>query len=238
MTFNPNNIFVDDEKGVTLLDFGNSLTEEEAIKLPVGRIVGTLPYLSLEQIGFTEYKIDARSDLFCTALILYRLLSGKLPFTIQNNSIEELLNQILKAEVQPIKELPAILNAILIKALKPSPDDRYQTATGFKYDLKVALEALNEKYNESFIVGKTDNIAAVNRIKMFVARENEIDTLQKGLDQFAKGKASSFLLYGKSGIGKTFIVNQFRTKINEDEFFFLASNSNRFTPTQPYSVFR
>ena len=74
---NPNNIFEDDEKGVTLLDFGYSMTEEEALKSPEGMIVGTSPYLSLEQAGFADYKIDARSDLFCTALILYRLLAGK-----------------------------------------------------------------------------------------------------------------------------------------------------------------
>lgn len=235
---NPNNIFVDDEKGVTLLDFGYSMTEEEAIKLPDGRVIGTSPYISLEQVGFTDYKIDARSDLFCTALILYRLLAGKLPFSIENDSIEELLNKIPKAEIEPIKDFPAILNAILIKALKPSSDDRYQTATGFKYDLKVALEELNEKHYESFTVGGIDNIAAINRKKLFIARENEIGALQKGLEQSLKGSATSFLFYGKSGIGKTYIVDQFRIKINEKVFFFLASKCNRFTPAQPYSIYR
>ena len=235
---NPNNIFVDYEKGVTLIDFGYSMTEEEAVKLPEGTIVGTPPYLSLEQSGLTDYKIDARSDLFCTALILYRLLSGKLPFSIENDSIEELLNKLPKVEVEPIKELPAILNAILIKALKPSPDDRYQTATGLKYDLKVALEILNEKHIESFIVGEIDNIATINRKTLFVARENELDALKKGLDQSSKGNTTSFLFYGKSGIGKTYLINQFRTKINENVFFFLASECNRFTPAQPYSIYR
>ncbi len=235
---NPNNIFVDDEKGVILLDFGYAMTEEEAVKLPEGTIVGTTPYLSLEQMGCTDYKISGRSDLFCTAMILYRLLSGRLPFTIKNNSIEELFEKYPKAEVQPIKDLPATLNAVLIKALKPSPDDRYQTASGFRYDLKAAMEELGGKQRESFFVGKIDNIAALNRTKLFVARENEITALEKGFEQFEKGRHTSFLFYGTSGIGKTFIVNQFSKQIDESRYFFLRAKCNRFTSTQPYSIYR
>jgi len=233
---NPNNIFVDDEKGVTLLDFGNALTEEEAIKLPEGTIIGTPPYLSIEQLGLTEYKIDTRSDLFCTAIILFRLLSSKLPFSIENDSIEELVNKIPKIEVQPIKDLPAILNAIIIKSLKPSPDERFQTASGFKHDLMIAAEDINEKQSRLVSVGEADNVAAINRLKLFVAREHEITALKKGFEQFQRGIFSSFLLYGKSGIGKTYIINQFRIQTIEEGFFFLSAKCNRFTTTQPYSI--
>ncbi|MEM7827572.1 MAG: hypothetical protein QXD72_02575, partial [Candidatus Aenigmatarchaeota archaeon] len=49
---NPNNIFVTEEYGLKLLDFGYSLTEDEAVKVPEDNIIGTFPYLSPEQMGF------------------------------------------------------------------------------------------------------------------------------------------------------------------------------------------
>jgi serine/threonine protein kinase len=57
---NPNNLFIDDDKGLQLLDFGMSMTEDEAAQMPEGGIVGTLPWLSPEQMGFTAFRIDAR----------------------------------------------------------------------------------------------------------------------------------------------------------------------------------
>lgn len=235
----PNNIFIDNEKGITLIDFGYSMLEEDAQKLPFGYSIGTPPYISLEQLGFTDFKIDARSDLFCAAILLYRLLSGRLPYIFNSDDpIESLLNQILKTKIKPIKELPAILNTILIKALKPSPDDRYQTATGFIHDIKIAIESLNNANDISIIVGQNDNIVAINRLKIFVARENEMVELRKGVELLKKKKFSSFLFYGDSGIGKTNIVTQFKSTFIEDNIPFTSSMCNRFTPSQPYYIFR
>jgi serine/threonine protein kinase/signal transduction histidine kinase/tetratricopeptide (TPR) repeat protein len=237
---NPYNVFLDDEKGVELLDFGISMTEEEARKLPEGRIVGTLPYLAPEQMGFTDFKIDTRTDLYCAALILYRLLSDNLPFGnhTSKNSISDLLDATLKREVPPIKKINATLNSVLLKALKPSPDDRYQTAEGFKADLRYAFRELEGHSDGLFILGEKDAIASVNRNKLFIARESEINCLEKGFERLLAREFSSFLIYARSGIGKTEIVRQFSSRITEDNCFFLPSKCNLFTPHQPYSIFR
>jgi serine/threonine protein kinase/signal transduction histidine kinase len=237
---NPYNVFLDDEIGVELLDFGISMTEEEARKLPDGRIVGTLPYLAPEQMGFTDFKIDTRTDLYCAALILYRLLSGRLPFSehINKDSVSELLDATLKREMQPIKKINATLNAALLKALRPSPDDRYQTAEGFKFDLRHAFRELEGHTGELFILGEKDAIASVNRRKLFVARESEISHLEKGYEHLLQRKFSSFLVYARSGVGKTEIVREFSKRIAEHNCYFLPSKCNLFTPHQPYSIFR
>jgi serine/threonine protein kinase/signal transduction histidine kinase/tetratricopeptide (TPR) repeat protein len=237
---NPHNVFMDDAKGVELLDFGVSMTEEEARKLPEDRIIGTLPFLAPEQMGFTDFKIDTRTDLYCAALMLFRLVSGSLPFGnhIGKNSISDLLDATLKRELPPIKKINATLNMVLLKALKPSPEDRYQTAEGFKADLRYAFRELEGHSDGLFILGEKDAIASVNRSKLFVARENEITILEKGFDRLLRREFSSFLIYARSGIGKTEIVRQFSARITESNCFFLPSKCNLFTPHQPYSIFR
>ena len=105
MDINPYNVFLDDEKGVTLLDFGIAMNEEDARKIPSNRIIGTFPYLAPEQMGFTDFKIDIRTDLYCAATILFRLLSGNSPFGpyITSNSVLELLNASIKEKCSPLK---------------------------------------------------------------------------------------------------------------------------------------
>ncbi len=193
---NPHNIYINEERGLELLDFGLSMLEEEARKLPEGRIVGTMPYLSPEQMGFTDFKIDSRSDLFCVGLILYRMISGSLPFPDHKDSLEELLKFTLKTEVKPVKNIPAYLNTILLKSLRPSPDDRYQTASGFKHDIEQAILCIREE-GKPFIPGERDAIIAAGRSKVFVGRDTEIEALCHGLQQLEFGKGSSFLIFGK-----------------------------------------
>jgi serine/threonine protein kinase/signal transduction histidine kinase len=235
---NPHNIYVDDERGVQLLDFGMSLTEDDAARLPEGRIIGTIPFLSPEQMGFTGLKIDARSDLYCAALILYRMLADKLPFELHDESIEELLNKSLRTEVEPLHKIHSSVNAMLLKALKPTPNDRYQTATGFRHDLHKAIDLLKNEKHEEFVPGMRDAVIAVNRSRLFVARGHEIDALKQGIPHLLEGANVSFCIHGRSGIGKTEIVREFRRTTPELGFFFISAKCNHFTRQQPYSIFR
>ena len=129
-----------------------------------------MPFLSPEQMGFTGFRIDARSDLYCAALVLYRLLAGNMPFELENDSVQELLNRSLRTEVEPLRKIHEAVNAILLKALKPTPNERYQTATGFRHDLKKAIVLLKNEKHDDFIPGMRDAIIAVNRSRLFVAR--------------------------------------------------------------------
>ncbi len=235
---NPFNIYITENKGVFIIDFGLSMTEEEAYKIPEGRIVGTFPYLAPEQTGFTNIKIDSRTDLFCSMIILYRMLAGKLPFQMQEDSIKDLLDAVIKRDIVVIKHIPQYLNEIIIKGLRPTPTDRYQTAEGLLYDLSIAIDKIKTNNNDRIVIGQKDAIVAINRKRLFVVRENELALLQHGLEQVVKEKQSSYLLYGKSGIGKTELVKEFKIKADEIKVSFLSAKCNRFTPTQPYSIYR
>lgn len=238
---NPASILIKEDRAIELFDFSYSMTEVEILRRPEGLVTGRYPYLSPEQTGFTGFKIDTRSDLYCAGIILYQLLSNRLPFSSRNdnNSIEELLDLMLKVELEPVKTVPVFLNEILLKSLRSTPDERYQTATGFKYDLKKALELIeNDRSRGSLIPGEKDAVIAINRSRFFIAREKEIEILTKGLLALKQNESSSFLLTGPSGIGKSEIIRKFLTTEGLDSVLTLASKCNRFTPTQPYSVFR
>lgn len=235
----PANIFVREDRGVEIYDLSMCMTVEEFSRRQDGLVVGTYPYLSPEQTGFTRFKVDTRSDLYCAGLILYQLLSNRFPFAVQTNTIEELLDFMLKTELEPIRSAPYYINEILLKALRSTPEERYQTAIGLKYDLKTALSIIqNENVTQEFIPGEKDTIIAVSRLHFFIAREKEIETLNKGISALKQKESSSFLITGGAGIGKSEIIRKFLTNEEIDSVYVIYARCNRFTPNQLYSTIR
>lgn len=235
---NPHNIFVDNERHVQILDFGLAVTEEDAARMPEGHMRGTPPYLSPEQTGVTRFKIDRRSDLFCAALVLYRLISGKLPFSDEQDDILSLFDSILKREVEPVRGIPATLNGVILKSLRADPDDRYQTAAGFMHDLSHSLRDQGV-HDEPFQVGNRDALLAVNRNRSFVGHEDIVESLVEGLSQ-AKNRKTQYLavVSGPSGIGKSEILIELRKRAAGVGVQFRNVKCHRFTPHQPFSVIR
>jgi serine/threonine protein kinase len=137
----PANILVT-KQGIKLLDFGlakksaplketdltNALTEQ-------GQIVGTLQYMSPEQLPGKE--ADARSDLFAFGCVLYEMLTGKRAFGGQNAA--SVIAAILEREPAPLDLTPP-LERVIRACLVKDPDQRFQNAIDVKRDLKWALE--------------------------------------------------------------------------------------------------
>jgi len=144
----PENIFLCQQGGLTdfpkVLDFGLAkVTERQmqpgsVILTQEGMVFGTPEFMSPEQAqGKT---LDARSDTYSLAVILYETLTGKLPFTartpmeyIQKHVIEP---PIALSERVPDKKFPGGLDAVLNKALAKKPDDRFQSAAEFAESLR------------------------------------------------------------------------------------------------------
>jgi serine/threonine protein kinase/signal transduction histidine kinase/tetratricopeptide (TPR) repeat protein len=234
---NPNNVFVTNNGGCKLIDFGYSLNAEDVSKVENDQIIGTFPYLSPEQMGFTNFSIDNRTDTYCVAILLYQALAGALPFPMKDDSLKHLLDASIKRGIQGLKHIPQFLNEILLKGLKPTPCDRYQTADGMLHDILASMDAISRDGNPVFVAGKKDAILSINRKRMFVVRQHEISRLSAGLEKLKERCGSSYLIYGKSGIGKTELIREFHKGIGS-QYLFLSAKCNRFTPNQPYSVYR
>lgn len=235
---NPHNVYVDKDKNVQILDFGLALTEEEAQRLSEGHIRGTPPFLSPEQTGLSRQKIDARTDLFCVGMMLFRLAVGKLPFVQKSDDMTDILDAVLKQEVAPQRNIPGVLNSILLKALRHTPSGRYQTAAGFSRDLRESLRLMDAADTSYFTAGKQDALIAVNRTRIFVARGEEIDALVNGLTRVRAGASWSGLVMGPAGIGKSEIITEFRHRAGASDVIFISTKCNRFTIHQPYSAIR
>ncbi|MCD9188602.1 MAG: protein kinase [Pyrinomonadaceae bacterium] len=138
----PANIIVSANNQVKVLDFGlakhivfDSGENESSFKTILsqpGMIVGTISYMSPEQVRGSE--ADERSDLWSLGVCLYEMLFGKTPFPGEN-SVEKLA-AILYQEPEKRTGIPAELSEILDKSLQKNAEKRYQTADEFTADLK------------------------------------------------------------------------------------------------------
>ena len=142
----PSNIMVT-ARGVKVMDFGlakliqqnsavESEAETEALLSSPGALIGTLPYMSPEQVRCET--LDGRSDIFSFGVVLYEMISGQQPFASKSSAATA--SAILTHEPAPLarfsKEVPAELERIVGKALHKNPDERYQTAKDFLIDLR------------------------------------------------------------------------------------------------------
>src|SRR5271155_92770 len=141
---NPANILVDAESGgVRLTGFGiaSRLPRERQAPGPPEVIAGTLAYMAPEQTGRMNRSVDSRSDLYACGVVLYEMLTGVLPFSAAD-PMEWIHCHIARQPVPPSERLngvPAPLEAIILKLLAKSPEDRFQTAAGLEADLRTCL---------------------------------------------------------------------------------------------------
>ena len=128
----PHNILIGERLKVT--DFGIARAGASQMT-EAGSIMGTAQYLSPEQARGAP--VTASSDLYSAAIVLYEMLTGKVPFT-GDSAIEIAMKHLNEPPKPPSKirpEIPEELDAVVLRALAKNPEDRYQTAEEFSEDL-------------------------------------------------------------------------------------------------------
>ena len=135
----PSNILINNDGRIKISDFGIARTEATGVT-QAGEVVGTLHYMSPEQ--FAGVEIGTTADLYSIGVIAYELLAGKKPF---NGNVVTLMRLVLSQIPEPPSrvnlELSPRLDAVLLKALAKSAEDRFQSAREFSDALKDAVEA-------------------------------------------------------------------------------------------------
>ncbi|MCB9880997.1 MAG: SUMF1/EgtB/PvdO family nonheme iron enzyme [Planctomycetes bacterium] len=130
------NIFITDDERVVLLDFGIARDLENEIELTMtGDLIGTLPFLSPEQVQGRP--VDRRSDVYSLAVTTYEAVTGTLPF--DEPTQRALMNAIVHDEPvrasKLVKSIPSDLSIVIETGLEKDTSRRYQTTADFADDL-------------------------------------------------------------------------------------------------------
>jgi tRNA A-37 threonylcarbamoyl transferase component Bud32 len=137
----PSNILLDERGRPHLADFGLAITEEEQLEEPAAT-VGTYAFMSPEQIRGDSRHVDARTDLYGLGVVLYRMLTGRLPF--QARTDEQWRELILQREPPPLRTndemIPGDLERIVLKCLSKKVSDRDTTAADLARALRRCAE--------------------------------------------------------------------------------------------------
>lgn len=119
---------------IKVMDFGISRAIEEAGEAltKANVVMGSARYMSPEQVSGKE--VDARSDLYSAACVIYEMIAGRSPFDAESN-VDLAAKHLSDTPEPPSKftplEVPAGLDAVILKGLAKNPDERYQSAAEF-----------------------------------------------------------------------------------------------------------
>ncbi|HVB27531.1 MAG TPA: Stk1 family PASTA domain-containing Ser/Thr kinase, partial [Mycobacteriales bacterium] len=137
----PGNVMLTPAGNVKVMDFGiaRALTASSVTMTQTAAVIGTAQYLSPEQARGEA--VDARSDVYSTGCLLYELLTGRPPF-VADSPVAVAYQHVREDPVPPSRldpDIPATVDAIVLKAMAKNPANRYQTAEEMRADIERAI---------------------------------------------------------------------------------------------------
>ncbi|HMV42169.1 MAG TPA: serine/threonine-protein kinase PknK, partial [Leptospiraceae bacterium] len=246
----PSNIIIHPiTKEIRFTDFGIATLFAKEYIPSLGKLEGSIEYVSPEQTGRTGTALDYRTDLYSLGITFYEILTGELPF--KNKDQNQILHSHIAQQPKPLSEIyPSIPNSIsdiVSKLISKSPEARYQSAEGLKLDLLELASAIGEGRIPSgvegsgiegkFFAGKNDFSEKFSIPQKLYGRDREIQSLKNSfLNLFSKEHrtATLQLINGYSGIGKTSLVQELNQPVVEKNGIFISGKFEQYQKNVPF----
>lgn len=240
----PSNFFYTEDGAIRLGGFGLSSVQNDLLqqpRLPVSG--GTLAYMSPEHTYRSSHPVDKVSDLYSLGIVLYELLTGRLPYGSAEGGHTEWVHHHIASEALPPhlirQDVPLVLASIILRLLAKSPEYRYQTVEGVLADLRrCASTLMSNGHIEPFALGLQDSQpSSFSPDILFTEHPQAKEILSAFIDVSKNLKHRLVAISGAPGSGKSSLIASSLKLLRNKNALITVVKADQHSPVLPYAVF-
>lgn len=190
-------------------------------------------YTSPELSGVIDHDIGESSDLYSLGYVLHAALIGEPAF---DGEVSEILYKHMTADPDSGRypqDTPNTVVQFIEKLTQKEPRERYQTAKAALFDARKILDSLDRGVPiPDFVIGSADKRTELID-PAFVGRDEQMETLEKGLDQAIAGGHKHIVMFSPSGMGKTRLLTEISRVAVRKGFLILHGRSSQHAAQEP-----